>query len=169
MLTSPTRGIPPLATPSQNRLAPIDPCPAPPTSRTIANPQDDLAKHEIAETVTGRAHGAATDGEFGLYNVVGLPPAAETGTHFHKTMSESFFVTGGTVTLFDGERWIDATKGDFLYAPVGGLHAIKNDSDGPASFLMLFVPGAPREGYFEGGRRDRRTQRGGAEPVLRRA
>lgn len=99
---------------------------------------------------TGREHGAVTDGEFGLYNVVGLPPGAGTGTHFHKTMSESFFVTGGTLKLFDGERWVDATKGDFLYVPAGGLHSFYNGSDEPASFLMLFAPGAPREGYFEG-------------------
>lgn len=98
----------------------------------------------------GRAHDIATDGEFGLYNVVGLPPGGGTGTHFHKTISESFFVTEGTVSLFDGERWVDGTKGDFLYIPPGGLHAFYNQSDEPASFLMLFTPGAPREGYFEG-------------------
>ena len=40
--------------------------------------------------------------------------------------------------------------GDFLYVPEGGLHAFRNGSGQPASMLILFVPGAPREGYFEG-------------------
>jgi hypothetical protein len=52
--------------------------------------------------------------------------------------------------LFDGERWIDAASGDFLYVPAGGLHAFRNESGEPASMLMLFAPGADREGYFEG-------------------
>ena len=36
-----------------------------------------------------------------------------------------------------------------LYVPVGGLHAFRNESGEPASMLMLFAPGAPREEYFE--------------------
>lgn len=76
--------------------------------------------------------------------------AGGPSTHFHKTISESFFILSGTVRLFDGDSWIDATAGDFLYVPVGGLHAFRNDADEPASMLLLFAPGAPRERYFEG-------------------
>ncbi len=54
----------------------------------------------------------------------------------------------GTVRLFDGSSWVDATQGDFLYVPEGGIHAFRNDSDEPASMLILFAPGAPREAYF---------------------
>jgi mannose-6-phosphate isomerase-like protein (cupin superfamily) len=92
---------------------------------------------------------ASTGGEFGLYRVDMRPGAGGPSTHFHKTISESFFVLSGTVRLFDGERWIDGTAGDFLYVPVGGLHAF-HGSDEPASMLLLFAPGAPREAYFEG-------------------
>ena len=69
--------------------------------------------------------------------------------HFHKTMSESFFIISGTVQLFNGERWIAATEGDFLYVPEGGVHAFTNQSGEAASMLILFAPGAPREAYFE--------------------
>ena len=55
----------------------------------------------------------------------------------------------GEVQLFDGEQWITARREDFLYVPVGGLHAFRNGSDEPASMLLLFSPGAPREEYFE--------------------
>ncbi|HEX4428912.1 MAG TPA: hypothetical protein VHZ96_06565 [Frankiaceae bacterium] len=34
--------------------------------------------------------------------------------------------------------------------PPGGIHGFRNDSDTPASMLILFAPGAPREAYFEG-------------------
>jgi quercetin dioxygenase-like cupin family protein len=65
-------------------------------------------------------------------------------------MSVSFFILSGSVALYDGEQWIDSAPGDFLYVPIGGLHAFHNASDEPASMLLLFTPGAPREPYFEG-------------------
>lgn len=55
----------------------------------------------------------------------------------------------GEVSLYDGERWMTGREGDFLYVPVGGLHAFRNDTDDPVSMLLLFAPGAPREEYFE--------------------
>lgn len=100
------------------------------------------AIHYLANTSTTR-------GEFGLYRVEMKPKAGGPKTHFHKTISESFYILEGTVRLFDGERWIDAQKGDFLHVPQGGLHAFRNDSDAPADMLLLFTPGAPREEYFE--------------------
>ncbi|MFJ5712078.1 MULTISPECIES: cupin domain-containing protein [unclassified Streptomyces] len=91
----------------------------------------------------------STQGEYGLYRVDMGPESAGPATHFHKAMSEAFFVLSGTIRLFDGERWVDARSGDHLYVPVGGLHAFRNESGEPASMLMLFAPGAPREEYFE--------------------
>ncbi|WP_026404394.1 cupin domain-containing protein [Actinomadura rifamycini] len=92
---------------------------------------------------------ASTGGEYGLYRVDMGPEAGGPATHFHRSMSEAFFILSGTVRLFDGERWVDGTSGDHLYVPVGGLHAFRNESGEPASMLMLFAPGAPREEYFE--------------------
>jgi len=95
------------------------------------------------------ATGASTHGQFGLYRVDMQPHAPGPSAHFHRTMSEPFFILAGTVRLFNGERWIDGTAGDFLYVPEGGVHAFHNESGEPASMLMLFSPGAPREAYFE--------------------
>ena len=93
--------------------------------------------------------GAATDGEFGLYRWDMDGPGGPQ-PHFHRTISESFFVLAGTVGVYDGRRWADAHAGDFLHVPVGGVHAFRNASGEPASMLILFAPGAPREAYFEG-------------------
>ena len=95
------------------------------------------------------ATGASTQGRFGLYRWDADPRTPGPRTHFHRTMSESFFILSGTVRLFNGERWIDARAGDYLYVPEGGVHAFQNESDEPASMLLLFAPGAPREAYFE--------------------
>jgi mannose-6-phosphate isomerase-like protein (cupin superfamily) len=96
------------------------------------------------------ASGASTHGMFGLYRWDMAGPPSGPDPHFHRTISESFFILSGTVRLYDGERWIDATPGDFCYVPEGGIHGFKNESGEPASMLILFAPGAPRERYFEG-------------------
>lgn len=96
------------------------------------------------------ATGASTGGDFGLYRIDIGPGGPGAAMHFHRTLSESFYVLSGTVQFSDGERWMDGNPGDFVYIPAGGLHAFRNESGEPASMLLLFVPGAPREGYFEG-------------------
>ncbi|GKS60336.1 cupin [Nitrospira sp.] len=95
------------------------------------------------------ATGASTHGQFGLHRWDAEPHTPGPKAHFHRTMSESFFVLAGAVRLFNGARWIDATDGDFLFVPEGGVHAFSNESDLPASMLILYAPGAPREAYFE--------------------
>ena len=94
------------------------------------------------------APGSLTDGRYGLFEWNMGPHGGGPDAHFHKTFSESFYVTSGTVGFFNGETWVHATKGDFFYVPEGGIHAYHNDSGSPASMLVLFAPGAPRENYF---------------------
>ena len=42
----------------------------------------------------------------------------------------------------------EAHPGDFLHVPEYGVHGFRNDGDEPASFLILFAPGRPREEFF---------------------
>jgi mannose-6-phosphate isomerase-like protein (cupin superfamily) len=121
---------------------------------------DALARYRPADTTpelplpTGAASylatGATTAGRFGLYRWDMGPEPAGAQAHFHRTFSESFFVVSGTVELFDGNTWLDGHPGDFVYVPEGGVHGFRNASNEPASLLILFAPGAPREAYFEG-------------------
>lgn len=101
----------------------------------------------------GMAHylatGAKTDGHFGLYRWEMAATPSGPGPHFHKTMSESFYVLEGTVRLYDGEKWIEGKPGDFMHVAPGGVHGFRNESMEPAAMLILFTPGAPREEYFE--------------------
>ncbi len=96
------------------------------------------------------ASGATTGGRFGLYRWNMGPEPAGAEPHYHRTFSESFFLVSGTVKLFDGKTWQNGQPGDFVYVPEGGLHGFRNESGAPASLLILFAPGAPREAYFEG-------------------
>jgi mannose-6-phosphate isomerase-like protein (cupin superfamily) len=96
------------------------------------------------------ATGATTGGKFGLYRWDMGPEPGGAEVHFHRTITESFFVLDGTIKLYDGRQWLDAHPGDFAFVPEGGLHGFRNESGEPASLLILFAPGAPREAYFEG-------------------
>ncbi len=92
----------------------------------------------------------ATNGDYGLYRVEIAPRGGGPGPHFHRAMSEAFFVLSGTISLYNGTEWTDGAATDFLYVPPGGIPGFRNEADEPASMLMLFAPGAPREFYFEG-------------------
>jgi len=111
------------------------------------------ADPEVRYASGGTAHylatGESTGGQFGLYRWEMSATQSGPDPHFHRTISESFYVLSGTMRLYDGKSWIDARPGDFLFVPEGGIHGFRNESGEPASMLLLFAPGAPREDYFE--------------------
>src|SRR5690348_3860360 len=73
-------------------------------------------------TVHYLATGANTDGLFGLYRWVMGPGRAGPDPHFHRTISESFYVLTGTVAIYDGTRWVETSPGDWVHVPAGGIH-----------------------------------------------
>jgi mannose-6-phosphate isomerase-like protein (cupin superfamily) len=101
-------------------------------------------------TVHYLATGASTNGLFGLYRWEMSAEPGGPGPHFHRTLTESFYILGGTLKIYNGREWIDTVPGDFVHVPEGGIHGFRNESGAPASMLIHFAPGAPREGYFEG-------------------
>ena len=117
------------------------------TFRPAAHPPDLAIGSAVA--LGYLATGEATGGDFGLYRWDAGPESGGAAPHFHRTMTESFFVVSGRVELFDGRDWIDAGPGDFVHVPAGGVHGFRNQSPEPVSMLILFTPGAPREGSFE--------------------
>ena len=110
---------------------------------------DPEVTYSSGGTVHYLATGDSTGGQFGLYRWEMAPAQSGPDAHFHRTISESFYVLSGTIRLYDGKEWTDAKPGDFLFVPEGGIHAFKNESGAPTSMLILFAPGAPREDYFE--------------------
>lgn len=122
------------------------------TGEASATLRPDATPGEIqrgALTARYLATGASTDGQFGLYRWEMGPGRGGPDPHFHRSISESFYVLSGMVRLHDGRGWVDGRPGDFLYVPQGGVHGFRNESGEPASMLILFTPGAPREDYFE--------------------
>jgi quercetin dioxygenase-like cupin family protein len=94
--------------------------------------------------------GEQSSGLLGMYQWNMGPEPSGPGPHFHRSYSESFYVLSGSVRIFDGNDWIETRSGDYVYAPPGAVHGFRNESGEPASMLILFAPGAPREAYFKG-------------------
>jgi mannose-6-phosphate isomerase-like protein (cupin superfamily) len=94
------------------------------------------------------APGSATRGQYGLFEWNMQPRTGGATPHFHRKISESFFVMSGLVEFYNGDRWLPGRAGDFLYVPMGGVHGFRAPSDEPSSMLILFAPGQPREQYF---------------------
>lgn len=104
---------------------------------------------ETGTKATFVAPGSVTRGEFGLFRWEMPAGAGGAGSHFHRGFSESFYVVSGTVTFYNGSKWVEVSEGGFLYVPPGGIHGFGNPSDASASMLILFAPGIAREKYFE--------------------
>ena len=109
---------------------------------------------EVVYASGGRCHflvtGTTTRGLFGLYRMDLPATGGGPSPHFHRTFQESFFVLSGEVKLFDGHDWRSTQPGDFVHVPEGGIHGFRNEPGAPASLLIHFAPGAPREAYFQG-------------------
>jgi mannose-6-phosphate isomerase-like protein (cupin superfamily) len=117
----------------------------------VYRPEDGVERLQLSSSTTARfvSPGSLTAGRFGLFRWDMAARAGGASPHFHRTFAESFFVLSGTVSLYNGEKWIDASARDFLYVPEGGVHGFRNEAEEDASMLILFAPGPPRERYFE--------------------
>ncbi|MGE0725107.1 MAG: cupin domain-containing protein [Alphaproteobacteria bacterium] len=69
------------------------------------------------------------------------PGTPGPGPHTHAANDDIFYVLEGTMRFLIGERWVDAPKGTFVRAPAGTVHDFANESDAPAGFLNIYVPG----------------------------
>ena len=64
----------------------------------------------------------SSGGAFGLYRWEMGPSPTGPGPHFHRTISESFYILSGSIRLYDGRDWIEGLPGDFLVPLFGALH-----------------------------------------------
>jgi mannose-6-phosphate isomerase-like protein (cupin superfamily) len=106
------------------------------------------AQAEQAGPAIFTAPGDVVGGGFGLFETAAVPGRVGAVPHYHQGFSESFWVISGRLGVMSGTDWQVLGSGDFAHVPVGGVHAFQAVGDELARFLILFVPGAPREEYF---------------------
>jgi mannose-6-phosphate isomerase-like protein (cupin superfamily) len=106
------------------------------------------AQVEQAGPAVFTAPGDVVGGGFGLFESAATPGRIGAVPHYHQGFSESFWVMSGRLAVMSGTGWEVLGSGDFAHVPVNGVHAFRAVGDELARFLILFVPGAPREEYF---------------------
>jgi uncharacterized cupin superfamily protein len=74
-------------------------------------------------------------------------PGWDTGSHFHSTIEEQFYVIEGELELRAGDRLIAGRPGTFVAVPSGIAHAFANRSSLPARMLLVVTPPG-HERYF---------------------
>jgi mannose-6-phosphate isomerase-like protein (cupin superfamily) len=94
--------------------------------------------------------GSMTAEAFGAYLCEFPEPDPGAAPHIHTTLTESFFILDGTMQLYTGDAWVDVTRHDWMYVPEGGIHGFRHQDASPASMLLFYTPGPPREEFFEG-------------------
>ncbi|MFR9794116.1 cupin domain-containing protein [Streptomyces sp. MB22_4] len=99
-------------------------------------------------TIEVLAAPAQTSGNVSIYRWRMAPSSRGPSPHFHTTFSETFIVEDGEVDYFDGRVWRTLRPGDTAHAAAGDVHALRKERAEPATLLMAFSPGVPREEYF---------------------
>jgi quercetin dioxygenase-like cupin family protein len=86
-----------------------------------------------------KATAADTAGQMTIVEVT-EPPGAEAPLHVHRRDDEAFWVLQGDVTFEVGETTIEASAGDYVFAPRGIPHRFTVGYQG-CRMLFLLVPG----------------------------
>lgn len=90
---------------------------------------------EISLLMTGND----TDGAYTAF-ICTTPPGGGPPPHRHEREDEWFFVLDGVVSFLINERWHDAQRGDFVFAPRGSVHTFKNNTAEAVRMLIHTSP-----------------------------
>lgn len=105
-----------------------------------------FALHGVRITV--KASADSTGGVLTLTEYHAPPRFPGPPPHFHRRITETFYVLSGALTLCVDGATIEAAPGDYVIVPPGVVHAFRNASDHPTRFLATYNPGG-MERYFE--------------------
>jgi quercetin dioxygenase-like cupin family protein len=83
-----------------------------------------------------------------MFEMTVQPNARMPVAHHHESWDETVYgLDGVTIFRVDG-RDIALRPGETLFVPRGIVHAFRNDSDKPATCLVVLTPGVLGPGYF---------------------
>lgn len=101
----------------------------------------------LGVSLTVKTSGALSAGQWFVMEYTAPPQFAGPPPHFHKVMTELFYVLEGVVTFHVGEQTLEAGLGGYVFVPPGTVHSFTNQTTAPARLLCLCTP-ALLEPYF---------------------
>lgn len=118
------------------------------TEAVFLPPDDGETLAGMGVEVVHKARSSDTGGAWSVVEYTASPGLPAPPLHYHAAMTEAFYVLAGELTLRLGEELHRAPAGAFAAVPPGTLHTFFNESEEPATFLLLMVPGG-FERYFD--------------------
>lgn len=102
---------------------------------------DDGRHYDMGRIVAVfKADGAETSGGYSISEWWLEPHTTGPGPHSHAE-DDTFYVLDGTMSVFVGDRWVDASKGAFVLVPGGVTHDFENRGNVRAGMLNFSHPG----------------------------
>ncbi len=90
---------------------------------TLLHPGEGEALWVLGDQVTFKADG----GRDGMTLFVStIPPGGGPPPHVHHQQEEAHYVISGTFSFLNGDEWIEAPAGSFLWIPRGVVHTFRN-------------------------------------------
>jgi len=88
-----------------------------------------------------KADEGGTDSRYSISEWWMEPGFEGVGAHSHEENDEMFFVLEGRPSILIGDRWSSHAEGAFVRIPANVTHDFRNETDGKAGLLNLFIPG----------------------------
>ncbi len=94
-----------------------------------------------AMTAIFKADENETDDKYSISEWWLNPNSNGPGAHQHEDQEQVFYVLEGTISIFAGNKWIDADRGTFIRIPRNTMHTFANRTDKKAGMLNFDIPG----------------------------
>ncbi|MFF9204541.1 cupin domain-containing protein [Streptomyces sp. NPDC014986] len=118
-----------------------------------------VRSHEGAIRLTGeerfavKVTGRQTGGRLGMMEGT-IAPRFGNVPHTHNSQDEGFLVLQGRFRFINGDQYIDAGAGDFVYIPSGTRHGFKNLLDVESRLMVFYTPAGPEQFFLDYGMRE---------------
>lgn len=87
-----------------------------------------------------KASSDATKGGFTMTDSTIAPGFPGPPLHWHREVTDSFYVLEGTLTVRLGDDLVEAEPGTYVCVPPGNVHTFSNRTDSPVRFLNISSP-----------------------------
>jgi quercetin dioxygenase-like cupin family protein len=89
-----------------------------------------------------------TGGALDMFEMIVQPNSRMPVAHHHESWEEAVYGLSGVMSFRIDGRNLTLAPGESLFVPRGVVHAFSNDTQAPASCLVVLTPGVLGPGYF---------------------
>ncbi len=100
-------------------------------------------------SLTLKTTGADSGGQWFVMEYAAPPNFPGPPLHWHKLMTEIFYVLEGSMTFRVGEQTLEVGPGGYAYVPPGTVHGFSNPTDAPAKFFGIATPAILEQYFYE--------------------